>query len=356
MATTAAARHRRVALAVVAVLVFPVLALPARAQVTTDRTGNERLAESRLFDRHNLARTSPGDYGQDGTPAAPPLLWAEDVAIAARAWTDAMAASGVQRLVPDLATRVCCAVTVHQNIASVAGIPVYYTVESAADRAVEMIMAAALPRARLMEASATQVGIGATIDANGKLWIAAFYRQADGTAPVGSPTYPHPLPEPPPPPSPPAPRPTPSPSPSPTPSPSPSPSPTPPPTPPGEEGPPLQDLSPACPPNVPRSRFTDVSRPASQEAVSCLVWWGIASGTSPTTFDPHREVRRDQMATFVARAIERSGGTLPQPGASVVPRRAGLGRSRPRDQPVGRGRRADRSRRPLPPGRVDLAR
>lgn len=295
MTATAPARPRR-ALLLALLVALASLALPGTAAAAPDRSGHERIAEARLFEQHNRARTTPEAYGQDATTAVPAFLWSEDVAEVARDWADTMARTGVQRLNPNVVAQVCCAVEVRDNHGSVVGVPsaVFPDYLAAADRVVELIMASPLARGRMMDAVTTQVGIGAAIDADGKLWVSAVYRAPDASAPPGNPTYPHPLPDPPPPFGPEIPE-----------------EPEAPADPEDDDPPELQDLAPACPEGLPQARFTDVTRPSAERAVSCLVWWQIAAGTSPTTFTPHREVRRDQMASFIARAIESSGGSLP---------------------------------------------
>ncbi|MFA9445369.1 S-layer homology domain-containing protein [Egicoccus sp. AB-alg6-2] len=339
MTSTAPATRRTVALVVLLVLLVGWWS-PSPAAAAPDRSGHERVAESRLFDRMNLARTDPGSYAQT-MPAAPALRWAEDVAEVARDWSDTMARTGVYTANPNASTQVCCAVQVTEIIGQVKGVEGYYTVEAAADHIVTMVMASTGHRNRLMTPQFTQVGAGATIDNAGRLWVSIILREPGPGAPPGTTTYPHPLPAPPPSggdtgtgggsgsgggtggstpgtgggtggstpgtgggtttdPN------------------DPGGAGTPPPATPPTGG--LADLNPppravaaACPASVPRAPFTDVSRPEAVRAVSCLVWWDIAKGTSPTTFAPGREVRRDQMASFLARAIEQSGGSLPTP-------------------------------------------
>ncbi len=67
-----------------------------------------------------------------------------------------------------------------------------------------------------------------------------------------------------------------------------------------------QSIQLACPPHaVPPSGFTDVgpSNP-HKAAIDCVAWYGIASGTSQTTFAPKQVVTRWQMALFLIRTIE----------------------------------------------------
>jgi hypothetical protein len=68
--------------------------------------------------------------------------------------------------------------------------------------------------------------------------------------------------------------------------------------------PPPPDTSTFCQ-NVPAENpFTDVGPGAHHDNILCLAYAGITQGTTPTTYNPSAVVRRDQMATFVARAID----------------------------------------------------
>ena len=74
----------------------------------------------------------------------------------------------------------------------------------------------------------------------------------------------------------------------------------------------------ACPPErVPDARFVDVDAGNAHDGpVDCLVWWQVAQGVGPATYAPQRSVSRGQMASFLARLVERTGGSLPPPGNS----------------------------------------
>jgi hypothetical protein len=50
--------------------------------------------------------------------------------------------------------------------------------------------------------------------------------------------------------------------------------------------------------------FTDVGPGAHHDNILCLAYAGITQGNTPTTYNPSAVVRRDQMATFIARAID----------------------------------------------------
>jgi hypothetical protein len=68
----------------------------------------------------------------------------------------------------------------------------------------------------------------------------------------------------------------------------------------------------ACPAGrVPADSRADDDGNAHEASIDCLVWYEIAKGTSDTTFDPRVAVTREQMAGFLARLIEVSGGRLP---------------------------------------------
>lgn len=73
----------------------------------------------------------------------------------------------------------------------------------------------------------------------------------------------------------------------------------------------------ACPPGrVPPAGFEDVSSsltPTHFAAIECLAWWEITRGLDAqnTRYGPKESVSRGQMATFMARVIDKSGGSLP---------------------------------------------
>lgn len=73
-----------------------------------------------------------------------------------------------------------------------------------------------------------------------------------------------------------------------------------------------RSISDACPPGrVPPSGFGDV--PAGnlhRLAIDCIRWWEVTVGSS-AGYNPSGVVNRGQMASFIARTIERSGGSLP---------------------------------------------
>jgi hypothetical protein len=69
----------------------------------------------------------------------------------------------------------------------------------------------------------------------------------------------------------------------------------------------------SCPSgSVPPSGFNDVpSGNVHHDAIDCMVWWGVANGTSPQTYNPSGQVNRAQMASFIARMIDATSKDLP---------------------------------------------
>jgi beta-lactamase superfamily II metal-dependent hydrolase len=71
----------------------------------------------------------------------------------------------------------------------------------------------------------------------------------------------------------------------------------------------------SCPPDrIAEDGFTDVPQDNPHEsAIDCVAHWQVTSGTGGGTYSPLGSVNREQMAAFIARLIERSGGSLPEP-------------------------------------------
>ncbi len=69
----------------------------------------------------------------------------------------------------------------------------------------------------------------------------------------------------------------------------------------------------SCPAGlVPEDGLVDVDPANAHEAsIDCAVWWSLASGTTTTTFGPTQLLRREQMASFVARLLAALGFELP---------------------------------------------
>lgn len=57
--------------------------------------------------------------------------------------------------------------------------------------------------------------------------------------------------------------------------------------------------------------FADIAGTVHRGAIECLARWGVTTGTSLGRYQPEADVTREQMASFVARTIERTGGSLP---------------------------------------------
>lgn len=75
----------------------------------------------------------------------------------------------------------------------------------------------------------------------------------------------------------------------------------------------------ACPAGqVPSADFWDVEGPHLVN-VDCVAWWRVAAGTNLVHYAPVAPVTRAQMATFVARTLDRLGVALP-PAPSGPPR------------------------------------
>lgn len=68
----------------------------------------------------------------------------------------------------------------------------------------------------------------------------------------------------------------------------------------------------ACPSQaVPSSTFTDLVGNVHAGNVDCSAWWGIVRGVTSSTFDPGASLRRDQMASLLARLLSAAGVALP---------------------------------------------
>jgi hypothetical protein len=67
----------------------------------------------------------------------------------------------------------------------------------------------------------------------------------------------------------------------------------------------------SCPADVPSAGFADTTLSVHRAAVDCAVWWGVAKGVTGTSFQPDRGLDRGQAASFLARLVTASGGTLP---------------------------------------------
>lgn len=76
----------------------------------------------------------------------------------------------------------------------------------------------------------------------------------------------------------------------------------------------LPDPASACPPGeVPPSGFPDIAGNVHRAAIDCAAWYRIAEGLSGGSYGPALPVRRDQMASILARMLQAEGITLPEP-------------------------------------------
>lgn len=88
-----------------------------------------------------------------------------------------------------------------------------------------------------------------------------------------------------------------------------SPPPPPPPNVPPSEARTIED---ACPDGTPRGSFDDVpTNDPHALPIDCVAWWEVAGGVSSNKYAPAVAVNRAQMASFVARAIAKTGYELP---------------------------------------------
>jgi len=68
----------------------------------------------------------------------------------------------------------------------------------------------------------------------------------------------------------------------------------------------------ACPTDlVPGAPFEDTRGNEHRRAIDCVVWYGLANGTSATRYSPSADVTRGQMASLLARLVDRSHAPLP---------------------------------------------
>lgn len=63
--------------------------------------------------------------------------------------------------------------------------------------------------------------------------------------------------------------------------------------------------------HVPPAPFQDVAGNAHERQITCLPWYGVANGVTPTRYGPELLVRRDQFAGLLARALDEARVVLP---------------------------------------------
>ncbi|MGH9273496.1 MAG: phosphodiester glycosidase family protein [Acidimicrobiales bacterium] len=84
--------------------------------------------------------------------------------------------------------------------------------------------------------------------------------------------------------------------------------------------PPPRSLDPACPPGrVPPNPFSDSVGNVHEAAIACMAWWQVTTGTGLGTYAPGSSVRRDQMASFLARLLYVSGVPFPSNPPDAFP-------------------------------------
>jgi hypothetical protein len=81
--------------------------------------------------------------------------------------------------------------------------------------------------------------------------------------------------------------------------------------------PPAQDTSTFCQNVPPDNPFTDVGAGVHHNNILCLAFAGITQGTTPTTYSPNNSVTRGQMASFIARSIDKAN-TIETPGTALT--------------------------------------
>ncbi|MFA9445291.1 CAP domain-containing protein [Egicoccus sp. AB-alg6-2] len=231
------------------------IASPAPAEAARARSADESAAERHLVAEHNRIRSGASRAS---------LTAASDLTEAARAWSDEMARTGTFVHNPSVGRQICCWTAWGENIAWAGPVDAIGGWKPTADRIMRGWMDSTGHRDNILSSTFDEVGIGISVAANGRMYATAVFRRADGSAKTSS-----------------------------------LPTPT------------VRSGDAACPAgSVPTSGFTDVGR-SQTRAVDCLAWWSVAEGTTAHAFSPGGDVTRAQLATFVTRAIERSGGRLP---------------------------------------------
>jgi hypothetical protein len=77
----------------------------------------------------------------------------------------------------------------------------------------------------------------------------------------------------------------------------------------------------SCPSGqVPSAGFTDVpSNNVHKDSIDCVVWWKVANGTGPGTYNPGGVVNRGQMASFIARTLDATTCAVPATSTDFFP-------------------------------------
>ena len=77
----------------------------------------------------------------------------------------------------------------------------------------------------------------------------------------------------------------------------------------------LQPSSDVCDQAPYDQSFSDTAENIHADAIDCVAGWQITLGTGDDRFSPQSTVRRDQLASFLARLLNTAGRPLPDPGA-----------------------------------------
>lgn len=76
----------------------------------------------------------------------------------------------------------------------------------------------------------------------------------------------------------------------------------------------------ACDPeDVPGTEFPDIKASVHREAIECMAAWGAVAGFLDGSFGPGMDIRRDQVASMLARALSAAGVELPADPADRFP-------------------------------------
>ena len=82
--------------------------------------------------------------------------------------------------------------------------------------------------------------------------------------------------------------------------------------------PPPRSIASACPPGVRAAVFEDVPTDnVHSRSIDCILFWGVTYGAGDGRYLPAARVSREQMASFIVRLVQKSGGTLPNAAADA---------------------------------------
>lgn len=226
-------------IAVLAMGLFPLSGVAAAADTN---------AERRFLDLINLERAAAG---------MSPLAVRPELVDVARAWTGWMSSTGTLAHNPNL---------VDQAPADWERLGENVGAGSTVDGLHLAFMASPSHRANVL-GDFNQAGIGVEYDASGRMWVTVNFMKSSWTATTVAPTT----------------------------------------------DAVVRAIDDSCPDgSVPEDGFLDVTADNVHEsAVDCVVAARVARGTSETTYSPSAAVTREQMASFLARMIAESGGSLP---------------------------------------------